>query len=83
MEANAPGHRDLDIQYGGGDQAKSADIAKAIIAANPDLKGIYGSNEGSAIGVVQGRAGERPAPGITRGRLRLRQGPDRRDPRRH
>jgi ribose transport system substrate-binding protein len=41
------------VQYGGGDQAKSADLAKAIIAANPDLKGIYGANEGSAIGVVQ------------------------------
>ena len=27
--------------------------AKAIISAHPDLKGIYGSNEGSAIGVVQ------------------------------
>ncbi|MAB20549.1 MAG: BMP family ABC transporter substrate-binding protein, partial [Microbacterium sp.] len=28
------------------------DIAKAMIAAYPDLKGIYGTNEGSAIGVV-------------------------------
>ncbi len=41
-----------DIQYGGGDQLKSADIAKAIIQAHPNLKGIFGSNEGSAIGVV-------------------------------
>ncbi|MET4159756.1 ABC transporter substrate-binding protein [Agromyces sp. PvR057] len=53
MEDNEPGIEIVDIQYGGGDQAKSADLAKAIIAANPDLKGIYGSNEGSAIGVVQ------------------------------
>jgi ribose transport system substrate-binding protein len=53
IEANAPDVQIVDIQYGGGDQAKSADLAKAIIAANPDLKGIYGSNEGSAIGVVQ------------------------------
>ncbi|MGW4927639.1 substrate-binding domain-containing protein [Agromyces sp. NPDC004153] len=53
MEENEPGIEIVDIQYGGGDQAKSADLAKAIIAANPDLKGIYGSNEGSAIGVVQ------------------------------
>ena len=50
---NEPNIEIVDIQYGGGDQAKSADLAKAIIAANPDLKGIYGSNEGSAIGVVQ------------------------------
>ena len=53
MEKNEPNIEIVDIQYGGGDQAKSADLAKAIIAANPDLKGIYGSNEGSAIGVVQ------------------------------
>lgn len=53
MKKNEPGIEIVDIQYGGGDQAKSADIAKAILAANPDLKGIYGTNEGSAIGVVQ------------------------------
>ncbi|WP_395243527.1 ABC transporter substrate-binding protein [Agromyces sp. MMS24-K17] len=53
LEENEPNIEVVDIQYGGGDQAKSADLAKAIIAANPDLKGIYGSNEGSAIGVVQ------------------------------
>src|SRR5688572_29339226 len=53
MEQNEPNIEIVDIQYGGGDQAKSADLAKAIISANPDLKGIYGSNEGSAIGVVQ------------------------------
>lgn len=53
IEENEPNIEIVDIQYGGGDQAKSADLAKAIIAANPDLKGIYGANEGSAIGVVQ------------------------------
>jgi ribose transport system substrate-binding protein len=54
MKANAPGIKVLDPQYGGGDQAKSADITKAIIASNPDIAGIFGSNEGSAIGVVKG-----------------------------
>lgn len=54
MKANAPGITLLPVQYGDGDQAKSADITKSIIAANPDVKGIYGSNEGSAIGVVKG-----------------------------
>lgn len=54
MHANAPGVQVLEPQYGGGDQAKSADVTKAILAANPDLKGIYGSNEGSAIGMVRG-----------------------------
>jgi ribose transport system substrate-binding protein len=56
MRTNAPGIQVLDPQYGGGDQAKSADITKAIIAANPDLRGIYAANEGSAIGVLRGVA---------------------------
>jgi ribose transport system substrate-binding protein len=42
----------VDVQYGGGDHQKSADLAKAIIEANPDIKGFFGANEGSAIGVV-------------------------------
>ncbi len=54
MKANEPDITVLEPQYGDGDQAKSADITKTIISANPDLAGIYGSNEGSAIGVVQG-----------------------------
>ena len=56
---------------------KSADIAKSIIAANPDLKGFYGANEGSAIGVVKG-VQESGKKGTHDRRLRLRQGPDRR-----
>ncbi|EIE98200.1 ABC transporter substrate-binding protein [Saccharomonospora glauca] len=54
MEANAPGITVLDPQYGGGDQLESANITKSIISANPDLDGIYASNEGSAIGVING-----------------------------
>lgn len=54
MKANEPNIKVLEPQYGGGDTAKSADLAKSIIAGNPDIAGIYGSNEGSAIGVVQG-----------------------------
>jgi ribose transport system substrate-binding protein len=54
METNAPDIEILPVQYGGGDQAKSADIAKSIISANPDLKGFYGANEGSAIGIIKG-----------------------------
>lgn len=52
MKADYPDVKIVDIQYGDGDHVKSADIAKAMIAANPNLKGIYGTNEGSAIGVV-------------------------------
>ncbi|MFZ1508822.1 MAG: ABC transporter substrate-binding protein [Anaerolineae bacterium] len=42
----------VDVQYGGGDHAKSTDLAKAIMQANPDLKGFFGANEGSAVGVI-------------------------------
>lgn len=42
----------VDTQYGGGDHLESTNLAKTIIQAHPDLAGIYGSNEGSAIGVV-------------------------------
>jgi ribose transport system substrate-binding protein len=42
----------VDTQYGGGDQLKSTDLAKAIIQANPNLKGFFGANEGSIIGVL-------------------------------
>ncbi|MFT4219661.1 MAG: ABC transporter substrate-binding protein [Microbacterium sp.] len=52
MKDNHPNIEIVDIQYGDGDHLKSADIAKAMLAAHPDLKGIYGTNEGSAIGVV-------------------------------
>ncbi|MBK1786303.1 ABC transporter substrate-binding protein [Prauserella cavernicola] len=54
MKENAPGITVLQPQYGGGDQLESANITKSIISANPDLKGIYASNEGSAIGVIKG-----------------------------
>ena len=44
----------VTIEYGGGDHLKSTEITKAILTANPDIKGIFGTNEGSAIGVVNG-----------------------------
>jgi ribose transport system substrate-binding protein len=44
----------VSIQYGGGDHLKSTEITKSILQANPKLKGIFGANEGSAIGVVNG-----------------------------
>ena len=42
----------VSIQYGNGDQVKSAEITKAILEAHPEVKGIFGANEGSAIGVL-------------------------------
>ena len=52
MAAKYPNIEIVDIQYGGGDQLKSTDLAKAIIQAHPDLKGFFGANEGSIIGVL-------------------------------
>lgn len=51
-------HGDIQIvaiEYGGGDHLKSAEITKTLLQAYPDLKGIFGTNEGSAIGVAIGK----------------------------
>ncbi len=52
IESAYPDIQIVDIQYGEGDHTKSADAAKAIMTAHPQLKAIYGANEGSAIGVM-------------------------------
>jgi ribose transport system substrate-binding protein len=49
-----PNIKVVDVQYGAGDQLKSTDLAKAIIQAHPNLKGFFGANEGSIIGVLNG-----------------------------
>ena len=49
-----PNIKIVATQYGGGDQLKSTDLAKAIIQSNPNLKGFFGANEGSIIGVLNG-----------------------------
>ena len=52
MEEEYPDIEVVDVQYGAGDHLKSTDLAKAIITANPDIKGFFGANEGSIIGVL-------------------------------
>ena len=47
-----PNIKVVSVQYGGGDQLKSTDLAKAVLQANPNLKGYFGANEGSIIGVL-------------------------------
>jgi ribose transport system substrate-binding protein len=44
----------VSVQYGDGDHLKSTDLAKAVIQSHPNLKGYFGANEGSAIGVMNG-----------------------------
>ncbi len=52
MKAKYPKIKIVSVQYGGGDQLKSTDLAKAVLQANPKLKGYFGANEGSIIGVL-------------------------------
>jgi len=54
IEEEYPNITVVDVQYGGGDHLKSTDLAKAIIQAHPNLKGFFGANEGSIIGVLNG-----------------------------
>jgi ribose transport system substrate-binding protein len=54
MKAKHPKVTVVDVQYGGGDHLKSAEIAKAMLQAHPNLKGIFGANEGSVDGTVIG-----------------------------
>jgi len=52
MKSAYPNVKIVSVQYGAGDQLKSTEIAKAVLQANPNLKGYFGANEGSIIGVL-------------------------------
>jgi ribose transport system substrate-binding protein len=54
LKAKHPNIKVVDVQYGQGDHLKSAEIAKTMLQAHPNLKGIFGANEGSAEGVAIG-----------------------------
>ena len=54
VKSTYPNIKIVSVQYGGGDQLKSTEITKSILQANPNIKGIFGANEGSAIGVLNG-----------------------------
>jgi ribose transport system substrate-binding protein len=55
IKAKYPKIEVVSVQYGAGDQLQSTEITKSILLANPDLKGIFGANEGSALGVLNGK----------------------------
>jgi len=76
IEENAPNMEIVDIQYGGGDHLESTNLATAIMQGHPDLVGIYGANEGSAIGVVNavkelGREGDIVVIGFDSGQAQI------------
>jgi ribose transport system substrate-binding protein len=52
IKAKYPGIQLLETVYGDGDQQKSLDKATDIMRSNPDLAGIYATNEGGAVGVA-------------------------------
>ncbi|PYG28868.1 ABC transporter substrate-binding protein [Pelagimonas varians] len=52
MDSEYPDIKVVSVQYGAGDQLQSTEVAKAILTANPGLNGMFGTNEGSAIGIV-------------------------------
>ncbi|MBC8721163.1 ABC transporter substrate-binding protein [Paraburkholderia sp. 31.1] len=54
IKSKHPNIKIVSVQYGAGDHLKSAEIAKTMIQANPNLKGIFGANEGSAEGAAIG-----------------------------
>ncbi len=53
MKENAPDVTVLPAQYAG-EVGLAANTAKAMVQANPDMVGIYGTNEAAAIGALQG-----------------------------
>jgi ribose transport system substrate-binding protein len=76
MKAKHPNIQVVDVQYGAGDPVKSADIAKSMMTANPDLKGFFGANEGSIKGILNalketGNEGKIVAVGYDSGQQQL------------
>jgi len=76
MKEKHPNIEIVAIEYGAGDPVKSADLAKAIMTANPDLKGFFGANEGSAKGVLNalketGKEGKIVAVGYDSGQQQI------------
>ncbi len=76
MKDKYPNITVVDVQYGAGDHLKSTDLAKAIIQAHPNLKGFFGANEGSIIGVLNavkelGKEGEIVVIGYDSGKQQI------------
>lgn len=52
MKEKYPDIKVLPVQYSDGDPQKAMDKTIDMLQANPDLAGIYGTNEGSTLGVA-------------------------------
>ena len=64
MKKRHPGITIIGPEYSGGDQLRSADLARAMIQANPDIRGFFGASEGTALGIAKAvqDAGSDPRP---------------------
>ena len=74
-----PNVKIVSVQYGGGDHLKSTEVTKSILQAYPNLKGIFGTNEGSAIGVVNVDAEKSPPEALESAVAAIRNAPHVRD----
>ena len=75
MKKKFPQIKVVDIQYGG-DLLQASEATKSIILAHPNLKGIFGANEGCANGVANGvrelgKAGKLVAIGFDSGKAQI------------
>ena len=53
LAKKAPGLKIVELQYGMSDRSRSLAVAEDMLAAHPDLAGMFCSNESGAIGGVQ------------------------------
>lgn len=54
IENDYPDMEIVDTQYGEGDHLKSAEIAKSMVQAHPEISLIFTSNEGACVGAYNG-----------------------------
>ena len=52
IETKYPNIKIAEIKYANGEHTKPADAAKAILSAHPELTGFFGSNEDTAVGIM-------------------------------
>ena len=53
MKAKFPGITVIRSNYGNSDRAQSLKVTEDVLTANPDIIGIFGSNESSTVGALQ------------------------------
>ncbi|MDR1450385.1 MAG: ABC transporter substrate-binding protein [Propionibacteriaceae bacterium] len=76
IKKNAPDIELLDPQYTDSDQAKSTDKAMAILQANPDLVGIFATDDDGVVGAAQeveaqGKTGQVVVIGFDSGKAQM------------